>query len=85
MLNDYSPRVQDLQRRLVAFMDEHVYPNEQRYYQEAERLGPWAVYPVVEELKPRARAAGLWNLFLPPRAEAADATPRSTPPNTAPA
>ncbi len=73
MLNDYSPRVQDLQRRLVAFMGEHVYPNEQRYYQEAERLGPWAVYPVVEELKPRARAAGLWNLFLPPRAEASDA------------
>ena len=46
-------------------MDEHIYPNEKRLYDEAEKLGPWSVYPVVEELKPRARAAGLWNLFLP--------------------
>ena len=52
--------------RIRAFMAEHIYPNERRYYQEAERLGPWAVHPVVEELKPLARAAGLWNLFLPP-------------------
>ena len=51
--------------QLRAFMAEHVYPNERRYYLEAERLGPWAVSPVVEELKPLARAAGLWNLFLP--------------------
>ncbi|MCM5571243.1 acyl-CoA dehydrogenase family protein [Burkholderiaceae bacterium FT117] len=65
MLIDFSPRVQDLQRRLGEFMQEHVYPNEQRYYREAEELGPWSVYPVVEELKPKARAAGLWNLFLP--------------------
>ena len=61
----FSDRSQDLSRRLLAFMDEHVYPNEQRYYREAEELGPWKVYPVVEELKPLARAAGLWNLFLP--------------------
>jgi acyl-CoA dehydrogenase len=60
-----SPKVQDLQRRLTAFMDEHVYPNEKRHAEEAERLGPWQVYPVIEELKPKARAAGLWNLFLP--------------------
>jgi len=65
MLIEFSPHVQDLQRRLGDFMQEHVYPNEQRYYREAEDLGPWSVYPVVEELKPRARAAGLWNLFLP--------------------
>ncbi len=62
---DPSARVQALQTRLAAFMTEHIYPNEARYYREAETLGPWKVYPVVEELKPKARAAGLWNLFLP--------------------
>ncbi|MCP3732103.1 acyl-CoA dehydrogenase family protein [Sphingomonas sp. MG17] len=46
-------------------MSEHIYPNERRYYLEAERLGPWVVYPIVEELKPKARASGLWNLFMP--------------------
>jgi acyl-CoA dehydrogenase len=51
--------------RLREFMAAHIYPNERRFYQEAERLGPWAVFPVVEELKPLARDAGLWNLFLP--------------------
>ena len=64
-LTDFSPRVEDLRRRIGAFMEEHVYPNERRFYEEAEKLGPWAVYPVVEELKPKARAAGLWNMFLP--------------------
>jgi alkylation response protein AidB-like acyl-CoA dehydrogenase len=49
-------------------MAAHVYPNERRFYQEAERLGPWAEYPVVEELKPVVREAGLWNLFLPAEA-----------------
>ena len=60
-----NPKVQALQQRLAAFMDEHIYPNEQRHVEEAEALGPWKVHPVIEELKPRARAAGLWNLFLP--------------------
>ncbi|HEY1944050.1 MAG TPA: acyl-CoA dehydrogenase family protein [Roseiarcus sp.] len=54
--------------RLREFMAERIYPNERRYYQEAERLGPWATHPVVEELKPQASAAGLWNLFLPAHA-----------------
>ena len=62
---DFSPRAKELRQRVTDFMDAHVYPNERRYYEEAEKLGPWAVYPVVEELKPKARAAGLWNLFLP--------------------
>jgi acyl-CoA dehydrogenase len=61
----YSAKVDALRERLEAFMAEHIYPNEVRYYQEAERLGPWQVHPVTEELKPIARAAGLWNLFLP--------------------
>jgi acyl-CoA dehydrogenase len=46
-------------------MQTHIYPNEARYFAQAEQLGPWSVLPVVEELKPLARAAGLWNLFLP--------------------
>jgi acyl-CoA dehydrogenase len=62
---EFSPQVQDLQKRLSAFMEEHIYPNEKRYYREAEELGPWKVAPVLDELKPKARAAGLWNLFLP--------------------
>ncbi len=65
MAFDPSPKVQELQRRLRAFMDEHIYPNEKLQVQQAEELGPWKVQPIVEELKPKARAAGLWNLFLP--------------------
>ena len=65
MLYPESDRVKALKRRLESFMDRHVYPNEERFYKEAEQLGPWKVYPVVEELKPKARAEGLWNLFLP--------------------
>ncbi len=65
----YSPRVQEMRTRLLAFMDEHIYPNEQRFHAEIEenrRNGnPWVPTKVVEELKPKARAAGLWNLFLP--------------------
>ncbi len=62
---DPSKKSADLAERLTAFMAEHIYPNERRYFLETERLGPWAIYPVVEELKPLARAEGLWNLFLP--------------------
>jgi acyl-CoA dehydrogenase len=61
-----SLKAKGLKGRIEAFMDEHIYPNEDRYYRESEEGGPWAVQPVVEELKPRAKAAGLWNLFLPP-------------------
>src|SRR5512134_2636750 len=65
MLYQESQKVIELKHRLRSFMDRHVYPNEERYYREAEDLGPWKVYPVVEELKPKAREEGLWNLFLP--------------------
>ena len=60
----FSSKVKDLQQRLQVFMDEYIYPNEQRYYDEIER-DRWSPPAVVEELKPKSRAAGLWNLFLP--------------------
>lgn len=62
---EMNSKTQALHERISEFMDLHVFPNERRYYEEAEKLGPWSIYPVVEELKPKARAAGLWNLFLP--------------------
>ena len=65
MLFQESQKVGELKHRLQSFMDRHVYPNEVRFYREAEELGPWKVYPIVEELKPIARDEGLWNLFLP--------------------
>ena len=60
-----TARTTELRRELEAFMDAHIYPNEERFFRESMELGPWAVWPVVEELKPIARQAGLWNLFLP--------------------
>jgi acyl-CoA dehydrogenase len=61
---DFSEKTKDLQRRLQAFMDEHIYPNEMRLEAEIER-NRWKPAPIIEELKLKARAAGLWNLFLP--------------------
>jgi acyl-CoA dehydrogenase len=61
---EFSPKTKDLQKRLSAFMDEHIYPNEQRFHHEIEQ-DRWRPTRVIEELKPKARAAGLWNLFLP--------------------
>ena len=65
MLFEKSERVLRLEKDLAAFMEEHIYPSEPRFYRESEDLGPWKVQPVVEELKAKARDAGLWNLFLP--------------------
>jgi acyl-CoA dehydrogenase len=59
-----SPRASELKERLVAFMDRFVYPNEPRFFEEVQKER-WRPAPVVEELKKEARAAGLWNLFLP--------------------
>ncbi|MBM4238384.1 MAG: acyl-CoA dehydrogenase [Gammaproteobacteria bacterium] len=65
----YSDTVKALQTRLLAFMDEHVYPNERRVHEEiaANRAAgnAWVPSQVIEDLKPKARSAGLWNLFLP--------------------
>ena len=62
---EHSPKVKDLQKRFVLFMHEHVYPNETRYRQQIADGDRWQPVPIIEELKPKARAAGLWNLFLP--------------------
>ncbi len=64
MMFDYSDKMNGLIERLRAFMDEHIYPNEARYEREVGEGERWKVLPVIEELKPIARAAGLWNLFL---------------------
>lgn len=61
---EFSDKVKDLERRLDAFMDEFIYPNERRYEDEI-RQNRWSPTKIIEELKPKARAAGLWNLFLP--------------------
>jgi acyl-CoA dehydrogenase len=62
---EHSAKVKDLQARLTAFMDEHVYPNEARFHEEVAEGDRWQPTAIVEALKPKARAAGLWNLFLP--------------------
>ena len=69
---EYSPRTKELQAQLLRFMDEHIYPAEQRYEDEIEantKAGKrWTPLQTIETLKPKARAQGLWNLFLPPTA-----------------
>jgi acyl-CoA dehydrogenase len=60
----FSERTKELQHRLQKFMEEHVYPNEQRFHDEVE-CDRWKPASILEELKVKARAAGLWNLFLP--------------------
>jgi acyl-CoA dehydrogenase len=62
---EYSAKVQDLERRLRAFMDEHIYPNEPLFRRQIAEGDRWQPTEIVERLKPKARAAGLWNLFLP--------------------
>jgi acyl-CoA dehydrogenase len=61
----HSPRVQELQQQLTEFIDEHIYPNERLYHRQIAEGDRWRPVPIIEELKPKARAAGLWNLFLP--------------------
>ena len=62
----YSERVEELRSRLLNFFDEHIHPNDHLHHRQlAEAPDRWQPVPIVEELKPKARAAGLWNLFLP--------------------
>ena len=61
-----SPRTQELAEKLTAFMDAEVYPNEALFQEQLDAGDTrWKVVPIVEELKEKAKAAGLWNLFLP--------------------
>lgn len=65
MLKELSPKAQELKMKLLAFMDEYVYPNEktvEKYIEEAEDR--WTIPPIIEELKAKAKEQGLWNLFL---------------------
>ena len=71
---DYTPKVKQMQAQLLAFMDEHIYPNEARFFSEIAsnraKGNAWVPTQLIEELKPKAKAAGLWNLFLPSSARA---------------
>src|SRR5690606_26462010 len=60
----YSDKVKRLRAKLLSFMDEVVYPNEKVYFEQL-RKNRWSVPPVMEEMKGKAKEAGLWNLFLP--------------------
>jgi acyl-CoA dehydrogenase len=64
MAFELNAKTRTLQEKLEAFMREHIYPNEARWHDEIER-DRWTPTQIIEELKPKARAAGLWNLFLP--------------------
>ncbi len=72
---EYSDKTKQLLAKLNAFMDEHVYPNEEAFYRQHEEMGDrWQVPPMMEELKSKARRANLWNLFLPESARGAGLT-----------
>jgi acyl-CoA dehydrogenase len=62
---EFSPKVEELRRKLLAFMHEHVYAGEYRWLDHVKSERRWEVVPVIEELKEKARAAGLWNLWRP--------------------
>jgi acyl-CoA dehydrogenase len=62
---DYSAKTIELQKQLVAFMDEYIYPNEGAYTAEINSGDRWQPLKLIEELKHHAESAGLWNLFLP--------------------
>ncbi len=61
----YTPKVQELQAKVAAFMDEHIFPNEAEMHAQIASGNRWEPPPLMGELKARARAAGLWNLWQP--------------------
>ncbi len=66
---EYSPKTKEYIERVDAFMQANVFPNKDTYDRQHEEGGRWSVPPILEELKTKAKAEGLWNLFLPPNAE----------------
>jgi len=62
---EFSPKVQELRKRLLGFMDEHIYPNEYKWRDHVKSERRWQPVPVIEELKAKAQAAALWNLWRP--------------------
>jgi acyl-CoA dehydrogenase len=62
---EYSPKTRDLQARLVAFMDEHIYPNEKRFHDEVAAGNRWQPVALIDALQKKAKEQQLWNLFLP--------------------
>ena len=65
MVGEVTEKAAALAERLTAFMHEHVYPNEATFRRQIAEGDRWQPTAIIEELKPKARAAGLWNLFLP--------------------
>lgn len=64
MIFEFSDQAKDFQQRVKAFMDKYVYPNEREFYRQIDEGDRWQPVPLIEELKVKARAEGLWNLFL---------------------
>ena len=74
---EHTDKVRALIARLEAFFDEHIYPNEKAVAElvsKREGKTRWEPIPTIEQLKPKARAAGLWNMFLPHSASGAGLT-----------
>ena len=65
MYFEFSDKVKSLQKRVSAFMDQHIYPNEKTFFAQINEGDRWQPTAIVEELKKKAKADGLWNLFLP--------------------
>jgi acyl-CoA dehydrogenase len=61
----YSPKVRELQQKLQDFMHAYIYPNEETFFAQIAEGDRWQPVQIIEDLKPKAKAAGLWNLFLP--------------------
>ena len=65
MFFEFSDKAKALQEQLKAFMDKYIYPNEGEFFRQLNEGDRWKVIPLLEELKEKAKAEGLWNLFLP--------------------